>query len=289
MVLENELLRVEIKPKGAELVSLKDKAGNYEYMWGADPEYWAKTSPVLFPIVGALKGNAYTYQGNVYKLSRHGFARDQVFEETLLSDTEGAFVFQDTPETRSHYPFAFRLSIRYLLSGCTLRCVYEVYNPSDSEPLLFSLGGHPAFAVQVAEGGLDYNDYYLEFPDDDVLRCHVIEDNLITDQIRTVALENHRLPLRYELFYQDALVMKTLKSTQISLRNLVNGRGIRFSRDRFPFFGIWAAKNADFICLEPWSGIADSVIHNGKLEEKEGIQRLGAKASWTAGWEVYTY
>jgi len=279
MVLENGVIRAEINPKGAELRSLRTVAADEEYLWNADPAYWAKTSPVLFPIVGALKDNCYHYGGKTYPLSRHGFARDRIFEASKLADDAAE-------ETRAYYPFAFQLSLRYTLQGRSLRCTYEVHNPSESHPLLFSIGGHPAFAVGGKGEQPAYEDHYLEFPADDALYCHTIDRDLISNRTQTLALDRHQLPLKHALFYDDALVLKTLKSPVITLRNHVNGRGIHFKRDGFPYFGIWAAKDADFVCLEPWCGLADSSEHNQQLEDKEGIQRLEAGGTWTRYWEV---
>ena len=289
MVLVNEFLQVQIDPKGAELKSLRSNEYNHEYLWQANPQYWAKTSPILFPIVGELKGGTYFYEHNSYRLPRHGFARDHVFTENKLSDTEAVFTLKDSVETHRVYPFAFRLSVHYKLVGRALSCSYEVYNPSASKPLLFSIGGHPAFATATGSAGLDYEDYFLEFPDDDVLVCHKLEGNLISDHINAINLGNHRLPLTHELFYGDALVLKTMKSREITLRNRVNERGIHFRHENFPFFGIWAAKGADFVCLEPWCGIADQVGHNQQLNEKEGVQRLEAGGEWMRTWEVQLY
>jgi galactose mutarotase-like enzyme len=60
--IENNNLVAKIKSKGAELFSIVDKQSQLEYMWEADPKFWAKSSPVLFPIVGALKENKYIYK-----------------------------------------------------------------------------------------------------------------------------------------------------------------------------------------------------------------------------------
>lgn len=286
MTLSNEFLQVEISAKGAELKYIRGVADGYDYLWDGKPAYWAKTSPVLFPIVGALKDDTYHYKGQAYRLSRHGFARDRVFEAQRLSDTEAVFTLTDTMETRANYPFSFELALRYQLIGRRLRCTYIVHNPSNSETLLFAIGGHPAFAVPTAKQQLSYSDYYLDFPNDNELRCHMLDGNLISEEVETVLLEGHRLQLQHELFYDDALVIKTLKSHKISLRNCRNDRGIHFRHEDFPFFGIWAAKDADFVCLEPWFGIADSVNHNQRLEEKEGIQTLPAGATWRRTWEV---
>lgn len=286
MVLINEFLQAQIDFRGAELKSLKRIQDGYEYLWNADPQYWAKTSPVLFPIVGALKDDTYFYKGRSYHLPRHGFARDHRFDGKQLSDTEGVFTLQDTEETREAYPFAFQLVLRYELVGHTLRCTYEVNNPSPDQPLFFSIGAHPAFAVHTDRQTLRYEDHYLQFPQDDVLHCHVLEGNLIGSHVNTIKLNGNRLPLTHELFYGDALVMKTLRSREITLGNRANDRGIRFRYENFPFFGIWAAKGADFVCLEPWCGIADAVTHNQQLEEKEGIQCLEAGKTWARRWEV---
>ena len=285
MRLQNGYIQATIEAKGAELKSLKRIGDDHEYMWRADPAYWAKTSPILFPIVGALKENTYQYEGRIYELPRHGFARDHVFDATRLADNRAEFILKDTIETRQRYPFAFQLTLRYELVENTLYCTYVVHNPHHSERLLFSVGGHPAFAVG-GTGDAGYEDYFLEFPDDDELHCHLLERNLIADEVELIPLDRHRLPLRHSLFYRDALVLKSLGSHTITLKNHINGRGVRFSRDGFPYVGIWAAKDADFVCLEPWCGIADSAAHNQRFEEKEGIQRLAAGESWQRTWEV---
>ena len=47
--LKNETIAVQINSCGAELRSLKKLDTNVEYMWQADPKYWGRTSPILFP------------------------------------------------------------------------------------------------------------------------------------------------------------------------------------------------------------------------------------------------
>lgn len=286
MILENNYLIADISKLGAELRSLRVKATNHECMWSGDSAYWGKTSPVLFPIVGGLKGDTYHYQGRAYQLSRHGFARDLEFEEERLSATEAVFVLHDTPKTWESYPFRFRLAIRYRLKGRSLACHYEVHNPDGIRDLLFSIGAHPAFAVGEKDPGAPYDSHYLEFSDDEVLHRHPLEGNLITDETVPIPLEDRKLALSYALFASDALVMKDLKSKRIKLASSQSAHGIEFSHEDFPYFGIWAAKGADFVCLEPWHGIADGVGHDQQLETKEGILSLPPKGTWSKGWEV---
>ena len=62
--------------------------------------------------------------------------------------------------------------------------------------------------------------------------------------------------------------------------------GLRMEFEDFPYFGIWAAKNAPFVCLEPWCGIADSVNTNQQLIEKEGINKLESGGSFEKTWMI---
>lgn len=282
--LENDFIKAGFSTKGAELQQLLNLKTGEDYLWKGDPAFWGKFSPILFPIVGGLKNDTYTYQGESFKLSRHGFARDKQFILETQSADELVFILTDSPETLAVYPFKFKLAIRYKLSDSNLTCSYEVSN-TDDKNLLFSIGGHPAFSVNTANG-VAYSDYYLHFNNDSVIEYHEIDHDLISDSTHTINLENGKLNLSHELFYNDALVFKTLKSDKITLCNSKNGNKIDFLFTDFPYFGIWAAKDADFICLEPWCGIADVVGHNSALEDKEGIVQLGADQTFTRTWTV---
>lgn len=284
VILENEKLYVVIDSKGAELKKIVDKETGRDILWDANPVFWGKTSPVLFPIVGALKKDTFRYEGKAYQLPRHGFARDRVFEVENQTKEELVFLLRDDASSRAIYPFAFEFRISYRLEGNTLSCTYAVFNPADSA-LLFSMGGHPAFKVDTG-GGLDYADYYLEFNKDEELRYFPLVGNAIGEASETLPLQNGRLPLSYALFYKDALVIKDLKSDVIRLRNCKTYGGIDFHFEGFPFFGIWAAKDADFVCLEPWCGVADGIMHDGELIHKEGINSLKAGAEFRRTWTV---
>ena len=78
VVLTNKDCKAVINYHGAELKSLIK--GDREYMWCADPKYWARTAPVLFPFVGAVNNGEYIYNGEKYPMGQHGFARDMDFE-----------------------------------------------------------------------------------------------------------------------------------------------------------------------------------------------------------------
>lgn len=283
--LENEHLKVSLTNKGAELRRLVFKKTGVDYLWNGNPDYWGKFSPILFPIVGALKNNTYYFEGSTYQLSRHGFARDHDFEVETVTATDVIFTLCDTEETLKSYPFQFKLRVRYTLNESSLSCVYEVFNPSQNCPLYFSIGAHPAFSVPL-RSDLAYTDYFLSFNKDRVLSSHKISGDLINDETIDFKLEDGKLALTHGLFYEDALVFKGMESTCISIRSDKDLHGLDFKFKDFPFFGIWAAKNADFVCLEPWCGIADGVNHEQDLVKKEGIICLSAQKLWSRSWEI---
>ncbi|WP_231460641.1 aldose 1-epimerase family protein [Pedobacter sp. Leaf132] len=284
ITLENDFLKANIAVEGAELQSLYSKETNIEYMWNGDANYWAKHSPVLFPIVGSLKNNSYSFKDKEYELPRHGFARDYTFKAEKLSNTEAVFTLSYNEETLKNYPFKFELKLTYQIIERKLVLNYTVKN-TDTKKIYFSIGAHPAFAVPNTPD-TNYEDYYLAFNEDEKLTYWKLKDGLVSNETETIELSRHRLNLRHDLFYNDALVFKSLQSNCISLLNNKNDYGLHFHFDDFPYFGIWAAKDASFICLEPWCGVADSVNHNQKLTQKEGIIKLETGKNWSRFWEV---
>ena len=284
ITIQNDKLRVTFNNLGAELVSLINIETGKEIMWSGNPDFWSGISPVLFPIIGALKNEQYIFENQTYELPRHGFARRRIFAVKESSENEVVFELTSDEESLKIYPFQFSLEIKYTLAANKLTVDYLVKNLSQKQ-MYFSLGAHPGFAIDT-ENGLNYNDYEIAFSNDVELQIHPLADNLISNQTQTIDLENKVLPLSYELFSKDALVMTNMRSKELILRNNKNHHKLIFTFSNFPNFGVWAAKNADFVCLEPWQGIADLENHNQQLTEKFGILRLEKGGDWTANWAV---
>jgi galactose mutarotase-like enzyme len=281
----NAVISATINPKGAELTSLINHSAQIDYMWSADPVYWGKSSPVLFPIVGSLKDDTFIYLHKAYYLPRHGFARERVFEVEKQAEDSVTFLLKSDDASMKIFPFSFELRLHYTIEANRLKVKYEVKNIDDNE-ILFSVGGHPAFKVPFAEGTA-YTDYYLEFSEsEDLMRWPLSKEGLIESIPEKLNVNNNRIPLTKELFYQDALVFKHLQSDSVTLKSDKTPHHLRFDFKDFPFLGIWAAKNADFVCIEPWSGIADNVNHNQQLTEKEGINRLNVGGVFERTWQV---
>jgi galactose mutarotase-like enzyme len=284
----NKTLSVQISAQGAELQSILNKENSLEYMWSGDPEFWGKKSPVLFPIVGGLKNGSYQHQGIHYQLGRHGFAREREFTVSSHTDECIRFSLVSDETTKEVYPFDFVFSIEYSVNSNRLTTKYIVENIG-RENLLFSVGAHPAFKIPLV-AGTTYEDHYLIFSEQENIGIYPLSDQGLIEKYTTSLLNNSdKIPLTKELFAKDALVFKHLKSNYIGILNNKNAHGLKLHYTDFPFMGIWAAKNADFVCIEPWCGIADSVDATGELADKEGINLLAPGKSFERSWTVEVF
>lgn len=286
--IENDQLKIGILGKGAELRSVYHKQHGLEYMWSADPAFWSKSSPVLFPIVGQLKNNSYQYKGKSYHLPRHGFAREKEFIVADQKKEAITFLLQSDEATLAVYPFPFLFSLSYALHENELTVGYHVQNKG-GEDMLFSVGGHPAFKVPLVDG-TSYNDYKLVFDQEEQAgRWPVSNEGLIQNTPQPLLQATREMPLTKDLFAKDAIVFKYLRSDAVELVSEKIPHKIHFSFEGFPFLGVWAAPGADFVCIEPWCGIADSVDAQGELESKEGINRIEAGETFSIAWRVRFY
>lgn len=285
ITIQNDFLLVKINPKGAELTSLFLKAAQLDFMWEGNPAFWGKHSPVLFPIVGGLKNNTYYFNQQAYQLPRHGFARDKVFAIEQQENDSVTFVLAHDESTLVVYPFEFAFRIRYVLRDNSLSVSYLVEN-AGQDTMWFSVGGHPAFKVPLTEG-TSYEDYSLCFDEtEDWARWPLTSEGLIQTEPVLLAEQTTALFLSKALFYEDALVFKNYRSQSVLLYSPQSPHSLRFDFAGFPYLGIWAAKNADFVCIEPWCGIADSVNHTQDLTQKEGMIALPSQESFERTWKV---
>jgi galactose mutarotase-like enzyme len=146
----NDKIMIETDSMGAELKKLVLKKNNKNYLWHGDSKYWKRSAPVLFPIVGRLKGDNYIYNEKEYKMSQHGFARDNEFELVNQDENYLTYALEENEETFDKYPFKFKLEIKYTIKENSLAITYKVIN-QDPKDMYFSIGAHPAFYWPLAE------------------------------------------------------------------------------------------------------------------------------------------
>ncbi|MHC5268012.1 aldose 1-epimerase family protein [Enterococcus sp. LJL98] len=286
ITIETAYLQATIDSKGAELQSLFSKEHEIEYLWQGDPQHWGRRSPVLFPIVGALKDDQYTYQGKVYPMSQHGFARDMEFEVFEQASDAVTFVLKSNEETRNVYPFDFQLFLSYQLGGDGLTVAYKVQNES-KETMYFSIGGHPAFNVPLVDH-LTFEDYYLKSSPMKSRITIPLKGRFIDLEHRTLGQTNAAIAFTRELFAHDALIFETKGLNSFSICSDRSPHKVTLSYNHLPFVGIWspAATEAPFVCIEPWAGIADTTDATGDLTEKYGIETLASKETFFAKYAI---
>ena len=277
-IIKNSILTAEIKHFGAELISLKTNL-NKEYIWEGNPEFWGKHSPVLFPIVGTLKNNSFHHNEIEYHLSRHGFARDMEFELIDATENSATFSLQSSAETVKVYPFEFELQIIYTLRENNLSIIYKVINKGKIA-MPFSIGAHPAFALPN-----QFENYGIAFEKDESFKYYLLQNDLISNKTKKLEVHDKKIPLNYELFEDDALIFKTIKSKSLTILENENPI-LRVHFEDFPSLGIWTKKNAPFICFEPWFGYSDTTENSGNLFEKEGIQILESNTTFHSKFSI---
>lgn len=258
-----------VRERGAELTSLM--VGGDEVIWQSRPEVWQGSAPILFPIVGRLKGGGFTHGGRRYQLAKHGLVRTRelaVEQRTLDAVT---FVLAADEETRASYPFEFEFRVTFSLIGRGLRVAYGVLNRGEEE-MLFSLGSHPAVRLDLERAALE--DYYLELSEPETLGRYRIVDGLLSTEAEPFLSNEREIPLSAELFADDALIFRSLQSSRVAVRCRKHDRVVQVDTGGAPDLGLWAKPGADYVCIEPWWGHDDPADVDGELAHKPSILTL---------------
>lgn len=285
--LSNEFLTIQVSPHGAELCSIQCEGR--EYLWQADPAYWARHSPVLFPIVGRVWNDTYRVGSQEYHLSQHGFARDSEF--TLIASTESEVRYRlcDSAASRERYPFAFQLEIGYRLEGRGVRVLWQVHNPSSDEVLHFQIGAHPAFYYPNFQPEAQERGFFRFDTEGTLVRSCLGEKGCLhPEKKERVTLEpGGWLPLSQQLFSGDALVLEQGEVHAVTLCDQQRRPCLTLRYDA-PVVGLWSppGKNAPFVCIEPWYGRCDRMGYEGEYAEKDWMQHLQPGETFQASYLI---
>ena len=277
--LQNEVLKITVAERGAELKSITALADGTEYLFDSDPTWWKYSSPVLFPIVGKVNGGKYRTEGKEFKLGQHGFARTANFWLVDATDKNLIFALESNAATLKVYPYKFRLEISFELIGNEVKVGWKVANVDDKE-IYFSIGAHPAICCPISYRE-NFEDCYLKFnKPEKSARLPLTTNGLSHKRIPT--LDGTELNLTYDLFKGDALIFDDLKSDEVSVCSRKSSKSLTIRAKNFPYWGFWtpAQGGAPFICIEPWHGHADYEDFAGELKDKEGIIKLAANETF---------
>ncbi len=288
--IENDSILIQVDDHGAELKSLVRKRDHTEYMWKADPAFWGRTSPVLFPFVGMVADGKYRAKGETYEMGQHGFARDMDFVLEEQTDDAIRFVLESNEDTLQKYPYSFRLHIGYELAGSSVKVIWKVENLEEGD-LPFSIGGHPAFNCPIKEGE-SQEEYFLKFEKktgDELPKVffHRLENGVASDKEDVYTLDDGFLPIDAHLFDKDALVIENQNINKVSLCGKDKKPYLTVTMDS-PLFGVWSpvGKGAPFVCIEPWYGRCDAAGFTGDITEREFGNTLAPGEVFQAQYEI---
>ena len=289
--IKNERLSVTIAAHGAELSSIYDEANDRELVWQVDPAFWNRHAPVLFPNVGKYYGGHFTYNGTDYPMGQHGFARDTEFEQAASGENFVTYRLCADEESKKVYPFDFVLEITHRLNGNRLTVEWNVKN-TDNKEMYFTIGGHPAFNVNVLPD-TDFEDYSLVFKEGTEKLSYVLLDaesgTAIGDKVYELELTDSKYALKKDMFDKDALVFDGGQIEWAALA-LPDGKPyIALESKGFPNFGIWSKPGAPYVCLEPWCGRCDNKGFEGEISEKPGIIALKAGETFKKSYDIIVY
>lgn len=283
--ISNDQIEISVDTKGAELKSIKSQKDGLEFLWQGNPEYWKDRSLILFPIIGGLPDDKYIYKDKEYNMNSHGFAKTSNFELYSKSEDELVFKLISSKETLDIFPFKFEFYVLYKIVEKQLIHGLKVVNVDEDE-MIFTVGAHPGFNCPLYENE-NRESYKLVFEKPEVVSKRLKKGKLLTGERRPFMDGENEKVLKYEMFYDGAVILDSLVSKSLSIVNSENDRVITVEFEGFPYMGIWAAANdAPYVCIEPWYGIDSTDGDDYDIEKKEGMLRLDAGKEFECSYKM---
>nr|WP_325185631.1 aldose 1-epimerase family protein [uncultured Oscillibacter sp.] len=284
ITLSHGALEAAVQTRGGELVSLRREG--VEYIWGGDPAFWSGQNPILFPVVGSLKGGQVDIGGETFEMARHGFARHAEFTPVEQGGDFALLELRQSAETLARYPFPFALRVEHRLLEGGFSTAFTVENTGGA-PMPFCIGAHTAFCCPLAAGER-FEDYRLVFDrPEDAATLLLTPEGLLRDGASEPMLHGGVLPLDYEVFRRlDTVIFQGLQSRGVSLVHRDTGRGVRMDFSQFPMAAFWTKPGAPFLCLEPWQGCAAFEGETGRFRDKPWVITLAPRERRTLAYTV---
>ena len=215
-------------------------------------------NPILFPICGRLVDNQYFLNGeNGYSMGIHGFARDLAWTVTnvTIGDGDSASIFLellDNENTYLQYPFRFKYTIEYRLTGTTLTVQAAIVNRGQ-QPMPVCAGYHPYFYIE------DLNSVRMGIPSSTI---HGPAKGSIAANL---------------LFYEQDeinIIYQNLQSNSFEIADSARKMNMTVHFDEiYKYLVVWSLKGKNFICVEPWMAAQNAlntlkdVVYIGPGEE----------------------
>lgn len=282
--IQNDALTVTVSQDGAQLQSIVSRDGT-QYLWQGNRAYWADRALNLFPYVARLTQGSYYLDGQLYHMDIHGIAPYRRFRAVRQEPDGLVLELASDAQTRAAYPREFVFQVCYQLSKSALYIIYRVEN-RDSRPMYFGLGGHPGFNVPLVPGKA-FQDYRLRFAEPCApLRVGFTAACFLSGADTQFPLEDGvMLPLRHDLFDQDAIVLKDV-SREVTLEAPGDPHAVTVCFPQMPYIGLWHMPRTDapYVCIEPWCSLPSAQDKIAVLEEQEDLIFLPAGEVYQNRW-----
>lgn len=285
--LSNEIISIKIAEHGAELTSII--ANGREYLWQADPKYWGRHSPILFPQVGRVWNNRYRHNGIEYEMGQHGFARDSVFQLSYEEDNAAVFSLESNEDTLKQYPFHFVLEAGYRLKDNRIEVIWSVQNTGEEE-MFFQIGAHPAFYYRNLNPENDIRGF-LKFEHQVTKPEYLVpaQKGCVSAERHVLNTDNGWMKLDTDTFGCDTYIFDRHQMQKITLADAERKPYLSLEFNS-PLVAIWSPSAAHpdvpFVCIEPWYGRCDTVGYEGELKDREWIQHTAPGTSFQAGYSI---
>ncbi|GBR53599.1 galactose mutarotase [Neokomagataea thailandica NBRC 106555] len=282
---KNNRLCATVAAHGAELQRLQYTSTlgqQREMLWeGTDP--WARHSPILFPIVGKLPDDCATLDGQIIRMSQHGFARDCRFDWVERTETSCTLELRDNAETRAFFPRKFILRVKYTLENDTINIIYSVIN-TDEYYLPMSIGAHPAFKWPIIPDTPKTQHRLIFSHNEEKPTGRLKKDGLVLKCSPSPVIKRE-VALSEDLFQEGAIIFEALSSRELQFVTS-SGEGLEMSWTNLPSLGLWMIPGSNFLCIEPWQGYATPAGFKGDFTDKPGLISIPPREQWEAQWKV---
>lgn len=269
ITIENEYLKVGAKKVAGEFVSMIDKKSGAEFIYQGDDNVWRNKARNLFPVCGKSKDDYITVDGKDYPMPMHGLAKSTEFELVEKTDEKMSFLMTSNDETKTHYPFDFKFYIEYELCDKTLLQKYRVENIGD-KTMYFCVGGHTGFNFPI-EGNI--SDYAIKVVGD--IKEEYVKDGLLTGEIVPFPAKNGIIELNDGIFDDGSRSLSGFDEKKLEIYSDKYGYYMTVEFENFPHVVLWSQpKRVDYVAIEPWVGLNDSVNSDHDLKKRKEVVSL---------------
>jgi galactose mutarotase-like enzyme len=204
--------------------------------------------PILFPMSGQLSNGQYEWDGNVYSMPNHGFARNLPWkvEEVKCDPQQASLTISlcSTPDTLKMYPFEFDIEYTYILRDNALTINQRYHNKGGTKLPLY-VGFHPYFLSKTKEIDIE----------SDATRYY--DYNTHTENAFSKVLDLKGL--------SEAVVL--LDASSMELKAKLSDCTITIKADEnFKYIMFWTQEDHDFVCIEPWMAKTDEMNRKEELQ-----------------------